>query len=189
MPGWVQAVIAAAATITALGVLWRQVVHPGALFVSKADKIIPILEEQVEAFSGVKGAFKVLAEIQAQFRTDAGSSLKDAINRLEAAGVRAAAISEAAQVNIEAVKILAEEDRAQLAKLVVDVTAITAFMQQMQAANQAAGIIQVQAADTQKEAADIQKGVADHMQETQKDMQTAQDDLKIVADQIHDGQK
>lgn len=85
MPVWLQVIIGAAALVTAIGVLWKKVISPGARLVHTMELMLPLLNKLLDAFKdSPDGAFKVLQEIAKEFRTDSGSSLRDLANRLEA---------------------------------------------------------------------------------------------------------
>lgn len=99
------AIVAAAAVVTALGVLWTKVLHP-------LLKLAELLQQFMEAFGGEKNPFPVINEIAQEFRTDSGSTLRDLANRLEVA-IRDLQISLAASDRLTA------EDRKLLAKMAV----------------------------------------------------------------------
>lgn len=115
VPVWAQIIIAGAALVGALGVLWAKVVRPGARLITNAEEMLPMLED-----------LPILREIIAQLRTDSGSSLRDIIERLEAKADAVEAASKGLAIAVAVVKELAAEDRklsrddrATLAKLVV----------------------------------------------------------------------
>lgn len=124
MPTWVQYIIYAAALVTAAGVIWKKVLRPMIRLVSAAEEMIPLLQELTAEFKDTPEAFKVLSEIADQFRTDSGSTLKDQVNRLEAAAERQEANAEHLKVGVEAQRLLAEQDRAELRALLVSLTKI-----------------------------------------------------------------
>lgn len=115
MPLWVQIIIAAAAVVTAIGILWTKVLKPGAQMVVLLTELAPILKDLHATFQGKPPVFDVLNEIAVQFRTDSGSSLRDVVNRLEAAANENRVATEAARLLNEQ----AHKDR-QLLTLVVD---------------------------------------------------------------------
>lgn len=63
MPTWAAVIIASAAVITALGVIWSKFLRPAIFFVAKAEELAP-----------------VLADIAEDFKNNGGSSLKDKLD-------------------------------------------------------------------------------------------------------------
>lgn len=112
MPFAVQAILVAAAVVSALGVLWSKLGRPTWKIAKAADELVPLLRDFTEAFRGTPQVFLVLDEIARQFRTDSGSSLRDVVNRLEAL------INEQALAG-EAARQLSADDRRTLARLVL----------------------------------------------------------------------
>jgi len=111
-------ILTTAATLTALGVIWRKGIKPLARFISTAEQMIPLLVSFNAVFKNNPSGFKVLNEIAAQFRTDSGSSLRDAVNRLEVAAEenRVAALenrnaADALKIGVEAQRLLDIQDR------------------------------------------------------------------------------
>lgn len=125
MPGWAQAVLWAAALATALAALWTKVMRPGARLIAMTERMLPLLVELTAVFAGTPTAFRVLDEIASQFRTDSGSSLRDVVNRLDQAAADNHAAGEALRIQVDVVKDLAAQDRAQLARLVVALDRLT----------------------------------------------------------------
>jgi hypothetical protein len=131
MPNWMQYVVWAAGVVAALTVLlglpvlfWKKVLRPGAKLITTTDEMLPLLKTLTLTFKDNPDAFKVLGDIAAQFKTDSGSSLRDVVNRLEAAAednrraVQAA--SEAAEVlkiGVEASRLVSDQDRAMVRRL------------------------------------------------------------------------
>lgn len=122
MSGWPAWVVAAAAAVTALGILWRRVVHPTIRLVSQVNTAIPVLQDLTGTFKDSPGTFKVLDEIAAQFRTDSGSSLRDVVNRLEVAADRL-------RVGAETARQLAERDRVEVRNLLTNVDRLAVVLQ------------------------------------------------------------
>ena len=83
MPEWVQWVGGFAAFILAVSVIWGKVLKPGASLVTLLDKLLPLAEELVDHFEESPQAFQTLAVIAKEFEANAGTSLRDVINRLE----------------------------------------------------------------------------------------------------------
>lgn len=124
MPPWTQYILGTAALLIALGVLWTKAIRPLGLFIYKFVKaqqeMLPLLQQLTEVFKDSPNAFKVLDEIVAQFRTDSGSSLRDAVNRIEELSQDAKIVAQEAKVAAEELKIgvaatkqLTEMDRAE----------------------------------------------------------------------------
>lgn len=121
MPTWIAYILGAAALVTALGVLWKKVVQPAlnfvVAFVVAEREMLPLLQELTEVFKDTPHAFAVLDELVSQVRTNDGSSLRDAINRIEAASDKAAALSESLKIGVKAAELLAGIDRDKLQTL------------------------------------------------------------------------
>jgi type II secretory pathway component PulM len=75
-------IVLGGAVLSALGYLWKKLVKPMAKFITEADQMIPLLSALNETFKHNPTAFAVLDDIAAQFRTDSGSSLRDAVDGL-----------------------------------------------------------------------------------------------------------
>lgn len=112
MPTWVQVILAAAAVVTSLGVLWSKVGRPLWRVGRQAEVLVPMLGEFTEAFHGTPQVFAILDEMVREFRTDSGSSLRDVINRLEALVL-------AQTIAGEAARQLSQDDRQTLARAVL----------------------------------------------------------------------
>jgi hypothetical protein len=129
MPGWAQAVLTAAAVVTAAGVLWSKVFRPLVRAAATGEVMLPILQELTVKFRDVPGIFDVLKDMAGQFRTDSGSSLRDVVNALEAslsevqatiekAEHRALAAAQFLQVGLDVDRKMDERDREQLSRMV-----------------------------------------------------------------------
>lgn len=121
MPTWIAYILGAAALVTALGVLWKKVLRPVGKFVVQfvvaIQEMLPLLQELTSVFRDTPHAFKVLDEIVAQFRTDSGSSLRDAVNRLEEQAEKQSTAAEALRISALAQQQVVEMDRAQLRRV------------------------------------------------------------------------
>jgi len=126
LPAWAGILIALAATVTAIGVLWRLLVTPFYRIVKHADDMLPVLNDLTRAMKDSPAAFLILKDIIAQFRTDSGSSLRDVINRLEDAAKKNRQSSEEMLVALKVSKELAEQDRRQLERLITLVNILNA---------------------------------------------------------------
>src|SRR5688572_12030241 len=82
MPDWAQWFITAAAVVTAVGLLIKKVIIPGYKGVGALEDALPVFKEFTATFKGKTDIFKVIEEIAQQFRTDSGSSLRDAVDQL-----------------------------------------------------------------------------------------------------------
>lgn len=124
MPAWTQYILGTAALLIALGVLWTKAIKPLGLFIYKFVKaqqeMLPLLQALTKEFKDSPNVFSVLDEMAAQFRTDSGSSLRDAVNRIEELSQDAKVVAQEAKVAAEELKIgvaatkqLTEMDRAE----------------------------------------------------------------------------
>lgn len=66
MPSWGAWILGIAAVVTALGVIWKQLIFPAARVISRAESTLPVLEQ-----------------IAREFSKNGGSTLKDQIDRIE----------------------------------------------------------------------------------------------------------
>jgi hypothetical protein len=82
MPASAQWFITAAAVVTAIGLLIKKVIIPGYKGVGALEDALPVFREFTATFKGKTDVFKVIEEIAQQFRTDSGSSLRDAVDQL-----------------------------------------------------------------------------------------------------------
>ncbi len=138
MPTWGLVVIGVASVVVASGVIWRKVVSPAANLISTAEKGAPVFRRMVSEFADMPELLSVLRAIAQQFQTDSGSSLRDLCERLETlAEINRLAIealvarfealvtqeaSAAVQLTTgqEALRILAQDDRVQIAALLAE---------------------------------------------------------------------
>ena len=111
-------IIGIGAVIGALGIIWKKVIQPTANFITLVGEMKPLLEELTEVFKNNPNGFKVLDDIQAQFRTNDGSSLRDQIDGLTeaaklnaSAAEKAAGIADSLKVGVEAQRLLSVRDR------------------------------------------------------------------------------
>lgn len=115
MPQWTAYVVGTAVLIAAIGTIWTKVVHPLIKFTKTADEMVGVLRDLTVTFKDTPHAFDVLEEIVGQFRTDSGSSLRDAVDRLDRAAEVQARAADALRVRSLATSDLAADDRVQLA--------------------------------------------------------------------------
>lgn len=125
MAGWLQVVIGVAAALTATVTIWRTLIKPMAELIVLQQRALPMLRDLTQVFATVPKPFDVLAEIVAEFRTDSGSSLRDVVNRLDAAASANAAAAEILKVQVEAARQLAVQDREQTTRLIVLIDRVT----------------------------------------------------------------
>lgn len=119
MPTWMTILIGAAAVVTAVGVLWTKVLRPAGRAIGQAERMVPLLQDLTTQLADVPDSFAILKQIIAQFRTDSGSSLRDVVNRIEKAAIENQTAAQVLSVNLDATKRLAEQDRAQIARLLI----------------------------------------------------------------------
>src|SRR5688572_29613349 len=116
MPDWAQWFITAAAVVTALGLLVKKVIIPGYRGVGALEDALPVFREFTATFKGKTDVFKVIEEIASQFRTDSGSSLRDAVDQLglyaernRLSAERAAQVADQLVIRFEAARQLDEQ--------------------------------------------------------------------------------
>lgn len=126
MPIWIQYILAAAALLAAIGVIWTKGIKPLFDALKLSQEMLPLLKQLTIEFKDTPQAFKVLDEIVGQFRTDSGSSLRDVVDRLEAAALENRNViaenrqmAESLKVGVEASRLLAERDREQVSNLIM----------------------------------------------------------------------
>lgn len=107
-------ILGAATLATALGVLWKKVLLPGA----QTTTLSAALLEQLRA---VPNSPDLLRRMMEEFKTDSGKSLRDVADRIEAAAKLAAQASEDLKSSREAARLLAVEERQQIDRLVAKV--------------------------------------------------------------------
>lgn len=113
MEFWLQWVLTAAGALAAFGVIWAKGIRPLTDLAINARKILPLLQELSDAFADSPQAFATLSQIASEFRTDSGTSLRDVIDRLEAAAKENAVAAEVLRTNLEAAKRISAQDRAE----------------------------------------------------------------------------
>lgn len=87
MPPWMQVTLATAAFIGAVSVIWTKLVRPGAALLATID---------------------VLQQIAGEFRTNSGSSLRDAVDRIERIATQAQATGDALGAQVRQLMIMAD---------------------------------------------------------------------------------
>ncbi len=117
MAAWVQWVIAAAALVTSLGILWRSAVLPAVRKIASEQVTRPVIDRIVETYKDNLNHFSVLDDIARQFTTNAGSSLKDSGNRLEHAAEESARTAHEAAVAVKGLAVEAEASRRQTSEM------------------------------------------------------------------------
>lgn len=109
MPDWALFVIGAPVLITAvifLAKMLMKLVHAA----TAAERALPVMMDLTDTFHGDADIFLVIRAMAKQFQTDSGSSLRDAINRLETN-------TTSLQVSSESIRQLARDDREQVVRL------------------------------------------------------------------------
>lgn len=102
MPFWLQVLLWMAAGLTALGVIWQKGIKPAVRVLRQAQDTIAVMDAVVVEFKGNLHHLAVLDDIAHEFKTNNGSSLKDAIVRLEASAHKAAVAASEAKIESEA---------------------------------------------------------------------------------------
>lgn len=120
METWQKYILGAAGLILAIGVIWKQFLKPTLDFYVTAKEMVPLLKHLTKVFGDDPNALTVLEDIARQFKTDSGSSLKDQVNRLEVAAEKQEANAEHLKIGVETQKSLAQDDREQLRKLLIE---------------------------------------------------------------------
>lgn len=120
-----------AGTIIALYVIVTKGILPAARAIAGAEKSVPLVRDLTEQLKDIPDSFKILKEIISQFRSNSGSTLKDAVDRIEEAAAAQAkmiarieaavdnetAVNKTIQVNQESLRQLQEQDRTAIAAL------------------------------------------------------------------------
>lgn len=119
MPQWAETLGWIAGALVAAGIVWTKLVRPLLRFASLAERMVPLLVDLTKQFEDAPGAFAVLDEVAAQFRTNSGSSLRDVVNRLEAT-------SDRIDGRAKTLELRDEEDRTTVARLAAVVNALAA---------------------------------------------------------------
>ncbi len=119
LPAWTQIIIGIAAIVIASGVIYTKLIRPMVQLIELLTAIRKDLGEQPKVFA-------VLSEIAKQFRTNAGSSLRDVVDRLDAAAIENRIAIEANRLTLESAKVLAEADRRAAARLEVILNLVSA---------------------------------------------------------------
>jgi len=195
VPGWAQLFITAAAVVTAVSLLIKKVVIPGYKGVGALEDALPVFKEFTATFRGKTDVFKVIEEIAQQFRSDNGSSLRDAVDQLgryaernrlsaeKAAEVanRAATVAERASddnrrsnealaIRFEAQRILDEQQAKQQERLLLQNDRLMVRMDQMM---QDRAQVATELTAREKKVDDASGGVASDLTERQRQIDAA----------------
>jgi hypothetical protein len=119
LPVWAQIIAGVGIVVTAIAVIGTKVVLPMFRFARRVDEIVPLMTELTGTFKNSPESFEVLKQIVAQFRTDSGSSLRDVVNRLDAASVENVRSNELLRIAATTAKEMADRDRSQIDRLVL----------------------------------------------------------------------
>lgn len=114
-------IIGLGAVIGAMRATWIYALRPMANFITLVGEMKPLLEELTNVFKDNPNGFKVLDEIQAEFRTDSGSSLRDKVNEIAEAAKEAKLAADELKIGAAAQKQLAEGDRQQREQLMLKI--------------------------------------------------------------------
>lgn len=118
IPAFLQIMLWIAAGLTALGVIYYKGLRPLSKFISETERSVPILRSVTDKLNDPT-IVDVIVAMARQFQTDSGSSLRDVVNRLEAASIEAKAVTDILRVTMEGSRQLQDGDRVQIARLVV----------------------------------------------------------------------
>lgn len=120
MPIWIQWIVGIGATVGAVTVIWTKLIRPLGRLSTYLQEIVPLLSELNKQFKDNPDAFSTLEEIAAQFKADSGKSLRDIVNRIEAAAIKAEEGASKLRIDAQglaedvgAVKESAKKDRAE----------------------------------------------------------------------------
>lgn len=141
MSTWLQILLGIAAGLTALATIFRLVISPMAKLVTLQQAVMPLQRELVRVFGGEPTRLDVLDEIASQFKTDSGSSLRDVVNRLEDAATENSNAADMLKIRVEAVRVLAGEDREKIQRLLFVLETIT-----IQINKTGGGVLRIEAA-------------------------------------------
>lgn len=116
MPGWLQVLLWIAGGLGALYVIGPKGVLPIYRFVKQVEKSVPVLADVTDKLSD-PDVVSVIVAMARQFQTDSGSSLRDVVNDIKAAGVESVRVTDVLRVNVESARELAAADRILLARV------------------------------------------------------------------------
>lgn len=125
MPTYLAITIAVASGLVAMGTVWRMLIKPMAELIVLEQKLLPLLKDQVRVLGMIPQVWEVVAEIVEQVRTNAGSSMKDILNRLDDSSKANARAADVLKVEVEASRQLAVADREQLSRLLQTLDRLT----------------------------------------------------------------
>jgi len=125
MPPWLAIIIGVAAGLTAIGTVWRLLIKPTAELIVLQQRALPLLRDLTQVFATVPKPFDVLADIISEFRTNGGTTLRDVVNRLDAAAAVNAAAAEVLKIEVEATRQLAVRDREEMARMLIFMDRLT----------------------------------------------------------------
>lgn len=125
LPVWAQWLALITLVVGIAVAFWQKVVRPAATLIATSEQMLPLLKELTKVFKDNPNYFKVLEGVASQFQVNDGSSLRDVIDRLEEKADHVRQASELLKVGVEASRLLAEQDREQLQRLIVLVDRVT----------------------------------------------------------------
>lgn len=123
-------VLYAAAIVVGIGALWTKLIKPMATLITLHSQVLPLLEELVKTVGQTPKTITVLNEIAGQFRTNHGSSLRDIVNKLQEASEDQKVSAAVLKVGVETARVLAEQDRMQLHRLIGLLEGVTVKIEQ-----------------------------------------------------------
>lgn len=119
IPPLLQYILWAGAGILALVTIWTKAIKPLSRLIATSESMVPLLIDLTSQLKDSPNSFSVLKQIIAEFRTDSGSSLRDAVDRIDKSAKDNRVAAEVLKINVEAVSLLAAQDRANAAHLQV----------------------------------------------------------------------
>lgn len=118
MPSWLTVMMWTAGGLAAAGAIYAKGLKPLSKFIAETERSVPVLKAVTDKLSD-PDIIDVIVAMAKQFQTDSGSSLRDVVNRLEAASIEATRVSDILRVTMEGTRQLQDADRTQIARLLV----------------------------------------------------------------------
>jgi len=119
MPPWLQWIIGVGAAVTAVWTVWIRALKPIAQLVVLHNRLLPVLTALLAEFEKSPDAFSVLADMAKQFKADSGSSLRDAVDRIQRSADDAKAAADNLKSGVAAQRQLATIDRDHVSQLMI----------------------------------------------------------------------
>lgn len=119
LPVWAQWLALITVIVGVSIAFYKKVVRPAATLITTSEAMLPLLRELLKVFKDNPSYFKVLSDVASQFHSNNGTTLRDVVDRLEDAAEHNKQSGELLKVGVEASRLLAEQDREQLQRLIV----------------------------------------------------------------------